>query len=79
MEKIQHKSLQNMNISATFLCIKIPALVMEKEKCGTAFSTRLTLHKCFMLCANQRSDEMDTIHCLTCVVVCKAITSNWHT
>jgi len=27
-KKIQHKSLQNINIIATFLCIKIPALVI---------------------------------------------------
>lgn len=44
-----------------------------------AFSTQLTLHNYFMLCANQHSDKMDTIQCLICVVVCKAITGNWHT
>jgi len=82
MQKIHQKSLQNMNIITTYLCIKIPALVTlihQKEKCDTAFSTQLTLHNCSMLCVNQRSDEMDTIHCLTCVAVCKATIGKWNT
>jgi hypothetical protein len=72
-----------MNIIANYLCIKIPALVIlirqKRKKVAQHFSTQLTLPNCFMLCANQQSDEVDTTQCCTCVVVWKEITGNWHT